>query len=83
VIATVTDAFCGSCNRLRLTADGALRNCLFATQESSVRDLLRAGGSDADLEALCRQVVWAKAAGHGIDGPGFTPPARSMSQIGG
>src|SRR5947209_6002532 len=83
VIASVTDAFCGSCNRLRLTADGALRNCLFATQEWSVRDVLRAGGSDADLELLCRQVVWAKAAGHGIDSPGFTPPARSMSQIGG
>jgi GTP 3',8-cyclase len=83
VIASVTHAFCGTCNRLRLTADGALRNCLFATQESSVRDLLRSGGSDADLEALCRQVVWSKAAGHGIDTPGFLPPARSMSQIGG
>jgi len=83
VIASVTDAFCGTCNRLRLTADGALRNCLFATREWSARELLRAGGSDADLEALCRQVVWAKAAGHGIDDPGFTPPARSMSQIGG
>jgi cyclic pyranopterin phosphate synthase len=83
VIASVTDNFCGTCNRLRLTADGALRNCLFAIREWSVRDLLRAGGSDADLEALCRQVVWAKAAGHGIDDPDFTPPARSMSQIGG
>ncbi|MBV8983794.1 MAG: GTP 3',8-cyclase MoaA [Acidimicrobiia bacterium] len=83
VIASVTDAFCGSCNRLRLTADGALRNCLFATQESSVRDLLRAGSSDADLEALCRRVVSSKAAGHGIDAPNFTPPERSMSQIGG
>jgi cyclic pyranopterin phosphate synthase len=83
VIASVTDAFCGTCNRLRLTADGALRNCLFATREWSVRDLLRAGGSDADLETLCRQAVWAKAAGHGIDDPGFAPPTRSMSQIGG
>jgi cyclic pyranopterin phosphate synthase len=83
VIASVTDAFCGTCNRLRLTADGALRNCLFATQESSVRDLVRSGGSDADLEALCREVVWSKAAGHGIDTAGFTPPERSMSQIGG
>jgi cyclic pyranopterin phosphate synthase len=83
VIASVTDAFCGTCNRLRLTADGALRNCLFATQESSVRDLIRSDGSDADLEALCRQVVWSKAAGHGIDTAGFTPPERSMSQIGG
>src|SRR4051812_30269179 len=83
VIASVTDNFCGTCNRLRLTADGALRNCLFATQESSVRDLLRSGASDSDLEALCRQVVWSKATGHGIDTPGFTPPERSMSQIGG
>jgi cyclic pyranopterin phosphate synthase len=83
VIASVTDAFCGTCNRLRLTADGALRNCLFATQEWSVRDLLRSGTSDADLEALCRQVVWEKRAGHGIDTPGFTPPERPMSQIGG
>jgi cyclic pyranopterin phosphate synthase len=83
VIASVTDAFCGTCNRLRLTADGALRNCLFATQESSVRDLLRSGASDADLEALCRHVVWLKRAGHGIDDPGFAPPERPMSQIGG
>ena len=83
IIASVTDAFCGTCNRLRLTADGALRNCLFATQESSVRDLLRSGGSDTDLEALCRQVVWQKRASHGIDTPGFIPPERSMSQIGG
>src|SRR5205814_7866566 len=66
VIASVTDAFCGTCNRLRLTADGALRNCLFATQESSVRDLLRAGGSDDELAALCRQAIWEKAPGHGI-----------------
>ena len=83
VIASVTDAFCGTCNRLRLTADGALRNCLFATTESSLRDLLRAGASDEELAALCRHTVWAKAAGHGIDDPAFVRPARSMSQIGG
>ncbi len=83
VITSVTDNFCGTRNRLRLTADGALRNCLFAVREWSVRDLLRSGGSDEDLEALCRQVVWAKAAAHGIDRPGFIPPERSMSQIGG
>ena len=83
VIASVTDNFCGTCNRLRLTADGALRNCLFAAHESSVRDLLRGGGTDADLESLCRQVVWAKKTGHGIDTPDFIPPDRSMSQIGG
>jgi GTP 3',8-cyclase len=83
VIASVTDNFCGTCNRLRLTADGALRNCLFATTESSVRDLLRSGASDEELAALCRDVVWKKAAGHGIDDPGFLRPERSMSQIGG
>jgi len=83
VIASVTDNFCGTCNRLRLTADGALRNCLFATQEWSVRDLIRAGGSDDELAALCRQVVWQKNPSHGIDDPAFVPPERSMSQIGG
>jgi GTP 3',8-cyclase len=83
VIASVTDNFCGTCNRLRLTADGALRNCLFATQEWSVRDILRNGGTDDDLTALCRSVVWNKAASHGINDPSFRPPTRSMSQIGG
>ena len=83
VITSVTDNFCGTCNRVRLTADGALRNCLFATREWSVRDLLRSGATDDELAALCREAVWAKAAGHGIGEPGFTRPARSMSMIGG
>jgi len=83
VITSVTRAFCGSCNRLRLTADGAIRNCLFANIEHPVRDLLRSGASDADLALLLRQAVWAKLAGHGINDPAFLRPARSMSMIGG
>ena len=83
VITSVSRAFCGTCNRLRLTADGAIRNCLFANDEHPVRDLLRSGGSDHDLEALIRRAVWAKRAGHGINDPAFLRPSRSMSMIGG
>jgi cyclic pyranopterin phosphate synthase len=83
LISSVTEPFCGTCNRLRLTADGALRNCLFSNDERTVRDLLRSGGSDADLSLLFREAVWAKYPGHGINEPGFLSPARSMSMIGG
>jgi cyclic pyranopterin phosphate synthase len=83
VITSVSRAFCGSCNRLRLTADGAIRNCLFANDEHPVRDLLRSGGSDDDIAMLLRSAVWAKRAGHGINDPSFLRPARSMSKIGG
>jgi cyclic pyranopterin phosphate synthase len=83
VITSVSRAFCGSCNRLRLTADGAIRNCLFANDEHPVRDLLRSGGTDDDLAFLLRQAVWAKRPGHGINDPSFLRPARSMSMIGG
>ena len=83
VISSVTAAFCGTCNRLRLTADGAVRNCLFAVREWSARDLMRAGGSDEDLARLLREAVWNKMPGHGINDPGFLRPARSMSMIGG
>ncbi|HEX3566540.1 MAG TPA: GTP 3',8-cyclase MoaA [Acidimicrobiales bacterium] len=83
VIASVTRPFCGTCDRLRLTADGSLRNCLFAHQELSVRDLLRGGGSDEDIARLFRRAVWAKYPGHGINDPTFLRPARSMSMIGG
>lgn len=83
VITSVSRAFCGTCNRLRLTADGAIRNCLFANGEHPVRDLLRSGGSDEELALLFRQAVWAKRAGHGINDPAFLRPARSMSMIGG
>jgi len=83
VVATVTRPFCGTCDRLRVTADGAVRNCLFSHQEPSARDLLRAGGTDEELAHLIRRAVWAKLPGHGINEPGFLRPARSMSMIGG
>lgn len=83
LISSVTRPFCGTCNRLRLTADGAIRNCLFSDDERSVGDLLRQGGTDAELAMVLRRAVWAKWPGHGIDEPGFLRPARSMSMIGG
>jgi len=83
LISSVTEPFCGTCNRLRLTADGALRNCLFTDEETTVRDVLRRGGTDADVGQLLRDVVWAKLPGHGINEPGFLSPQRSMSMIGG
>ncbi len=83
VVASVTRPFCGRCDRLRLTADGAIRNCLFSDDELSVRDLLRAGGDDAAVAALLRQAVAGKRAGHGMDDPAFLRPRRSMSMIGG
>jgi GTP 3',8-cyclase len=83
LISSVSEPFCGTCNRLRITADGALRNCLFSDNEQTARDLLRNGGTDADLALLFRQSVWAKFPGHGINEPGFLSPARSMSMIGG
>jgi cyclic pyranopterin phosphate synthase len=83
IVASVTRPFCGTCDRLRLTADGALRNCLFSDDELSARDLLRSGGTDGELAAMIRRAVWGKLPGHGINDPGFLAPARSMSMIGG
>jgi cyclic pyranopterin phosphate synthase len=83
LISSVTEPFCGTCNRLRLTADGAVRNCLFTNDEETVRDLLRDGGTDAELSLALRTAVWAKHPGHGINEPGFLRPVRSMSMIGG
>lgn len=83
VIASVTRPFCGTCDRMRVTADGAARNCLFARQERSIRDELRAGATDAQIARMLREEVWAKLPGHGIDDPGFIRPHRSMSMIGG
>ncbi len=83
LISSVTEPFCGTCNRLRLTADGAIRNCLFSNDESSIRDLLRSGATDAQIETVFRQAVWGKFPGHGINDPGFLRPQRSMSMIGG
>ncbi len=83
VIPTVTNPFCGTCDRLRVTADGAIRNCLFANEETALRDLLRSGGSDDAIGLALRGAVQAKLPGHGINDPGFLRPARSMSMIGG
>lgn len=83
LISSVTEPFCGTCNRLRLTADGAVRNCLFTNDEPTVRDILRSGGTDAELSLLLRTAVWAKHPGHGINEPEFLSPSRSMSMIGG
>ena len=83
LISSVTQPFCGTCNRLRLTADGAIRNCLFSDDELSVRDLMRQGATDDELAMLFRRAVFAKLPGHGINDPGFLRPRRSMSMIGG
>jgi cyclic pyranopterin phosphate synthase len=83
VITSVTRAFCGSCNRLRLTADGAIRNCLFAHDELSLRDMMRSGASENEIALQIRRAVWTKRAGHGINDPAFLRPSRSMSMIGG
>ncbi|MEU8655556.1 GTP 3',8-cyclase MoaA [Actinoplanes philippinensis] len=83
VIASVTRPFCGDCDRTRLTADGQVRNCLFATEESDLRKLLRGGASDSAVSEAWRAAMWGKRAGHGIDDPTFLQPARPMSAIGG
>ena len=83
IIASVTKPFCGSCDRIRLTADGQVRTCLFANREYDFRKLLRSGASDDDLEALLRSAVLRKLPGHLISQPGFVQPERGMSAIGG
>lgn len=79
----VTHPFCGDCNRLRLTAEGQVRNCLFSTVEWDARALLRGGGNDDELAELVRACVAAKKAGHGINSDDFIKPERAMFQIGG
>ncbi len=83
VIASVSHAFCSACDRTRLTADGQIRNCLFAMQETDLRGLLRGGADDSAIEAAWRAATWVKAAGHGINDPSFVQPNRPMSAIGG
>ncbi|CAN5617407.1 GTP 3',8-cyclase MoaA [soil metagenome] len=83
VIASVSRAFCAACDRTRLTADGQVRNCLFATSETDLRLLLRTGADDDAIEAAWRAAMWSKAAGHGINDPDFVQPDRPMSAIGG
>ena len=83
LIPSVTDPFCDTCNRLRLTADGQLRACLFSLEETDLKGPLRAGATDDELAALARACIAAKWAGHRIGKPDFVRPARSMSMIGG
>ena len=83
VIPSVTEPFCDTCNRLRVTAEGQLRNCLFALAETDLREPLRSGASDDELIGLIRSGVWSKWSGHRIDHADFVQPARSMSMIGG
>jgi GTP 3',8-cyclase len=79
----VSEPFCGDCNRVRLTADGRLRTCLFSLGETDLRTPLREGAADAELERIIRDAVWRKELKHHVGEPGFIQPARSMSAIGG
>lgn len=83
VIGSVTRPFCGDCDRTRLTADGQVRNCLFARGETDLRELVRSGASDEAIGLRWREAMWGKLPGHGIDDPSFLQPARPMSAIGG
>ena len=77
------EPFCGDCNRIRVTAEGKLRTCLFSMTETDLRGPLRAGASDDELEAIIRAAVWEKELKHHVNDEGFVQPLRTMSQIGG
>jgi len=79
----VSEPFCGDCNRIRLTADGRLRTCLFSLNETDLRAPLRAGADDSELEQIVRNAVWRKELKHHVNEPGFIQPLRTMSAIGG
>jgi cyclic pyranopterin phosphate synthase len=83
IIAPVTEAFCGACSRIRLTADGQIRTCLFSTVEHSIRDVLRSGATRDEIVAYIESVVLKKEPRHFINDPGFVAPSRTMSFIGG
>ncbi|WP_127355087.1 GTP 3',8-cyclase MoaA [Actinacidiphila soli] len=83
LIASVTRPFCRACDRTRLTADGQVRNCLFAREESDLRTALRSGAPDQDIAEQWRAAMWGKNAGSGLDAPTFRQPQRPMSAIGG
>lgn len=83
LIAPVTQPFCGFCSRIRLTADGKLRTCLFSKEDHDLRGLLRGGADDAEIAAEIRNIVSDKEAGHRINEPDFIPPSRTMVYIGG
>jgi GTP 3',8-cyclase len=79
----VSEPFCGDCNRIRLTADGKLRTCLFSLNETDLRGPLRSGATDDELERIVRDAVWRKELKHHVNDPGFVQPLRTMSAIGG
>ena len=81
IIASVTAPFCGACDRLRLTADGQLRNCLFATEESDLRTPMREGAGDEELAGIFHRCLLRKLPGHGINDPGFLQPKRPINAI--
>jgi cyclic pyranopterin phosphate synthase len=83
IIASISAPFCGDCDRVRLTADGQVRNCLFATDESDLRSAVRAGADDEVLIEIIRASIRAKLPGHGINTEGFVQPERGMNSIGG
>jgi cyclic pyranopterin phosphate synthase len=83
IIAPVTEPFCGACSRIRLTADGQIRTCLFSTVEHSLRDMLRSGATRAEIIDYIESVVMQKEPRHYINDPGFIQPSRTMSFIGG
>jgi len=82
-ISPVSEPFCGDCNRIRLTAEGQLRTCLFSMNETDLRSPLRDGATDAQLEEIVRDAVWRKELKHHVNDPGFVQPLRTMSRIGG
>jgi cyclic pyranopterin phosphate synthase len=82
-ISPVSEPFCSDCNRIRLTSDGKLRTCLFSRHETDLRGPLRAGAGDGELERIVRDAVWRKELKHHVGEPGFRPPPRTMSRIGG
>jgi cyclic pyranopterin phosphate synthase len=82
-ISPVSEPFCGDCNRIRLTAEGQLRTCLFSMHETDLRGPLRDGASNAELEEIVRDAVWRKELKHHVNDPGFVQPPRTMSRIGG
>ena len=79
----VSEPFCADCNRVRLTADGKLRTCLFSINETDLRAPLRDGATDDELETIVRDAVWRKELKHRVNEPGFQQPPRTMSAIGG
>lgn len=83
IIASITRPFCGDCDRTRLTADGQIRACLFANEETDLRAMMRSGATDSEIADAWRTAMWAKQPGHGTDNPSFLQPARTMSAIGG